>query len=78
MSARNISAALAIAVERQVEAILADARTRWAFPAVGVMDSDFDEFGLANESLSRRGASILRRELPRKESERGFRLLGFR
>jgi hypothetical protein len=73
----DISAALAIAVERRVEAILANARARWAFPAMGVIDAGFDEFDIADEGLSRNGASMLRRELSRKESERGFALFGF-
>jgi len=74
----DISAALAIAVERQVEEILARVRGRWAFPAVGVTNSEFDERELATGANSRRTASALRRELLRQETERGLRLLGFR
>ena len=74
----NISAALAIAVERRVEAILANARGRWTLPAGEILDSGFDEFEITNEAMSRRGASMLRRELSRQVSERGFQLFGFR
>ena len=74
----NISAALAIAVERRVEAILANARGRWTLPAGEILDSGFDEFEITNEAMSRRGALMLRRELSRQVSERGFQLFGFR